>query len=293
MADKNPTIVITGGNGFIGQNLIQRISDLQQWKIWSIIRPGAEILCNNSKINFIPWDIKNPATKNLLPEKPECIIHLAAIMDKKIPHHEIAQTNTMGTLHLLEYAKASKTKRFIYISTGGVAGYSKQPIREDISSSPHDIYTLTKWQGEEFTRNYADSFCVGIFRLFFPYGPGQNRGIIPMLIERLKSKTPITVFNNENPHINPIYIEDLLDIILFALTTSWEGIKTLNIAGPERVSIRNLAENLAEIIDCTAHFEQKENPNILDLVADITTLQSWWGKPRVSLKEGIAISVPK
>lgn len=275
-------ILITGSTGFIGSNLVVQLS--KQYELYCLYNTQQGF--SNQNISYIKQDFSERIDTSKLPFDIDCIIHLAANMDKTTEKSKMFQINTMSTLDLLEYGKSIGVKKFIFVSTGGVYGYNTRSCNEESPVKPIDFYCLSKYEAELLVNHYAQFFSTIILRLFFPYGTGQIKSLLPLLTNRIKNNDPIVIYNDENPKINPIYISDIIDVINKSI---WlDGQHTLNVTGDEIVSVKKLAELIGHHINSKPVFEYIYDKSVIDLIGDNTKMKKILKiTPRVTLEQGV------
>lgn len=189
------TILVTGGAGCVGSNLVRKLSSLKAKKViilddlssayeWNI--PQAK------NIQFIKGSIlDDEMLRRAFKERPEYIYHLAAHFANQNsvdnPEKDL-MVNGLGILKVLEHAQLVDVKRFVYSSSGcGVYGLeSKMPFEEhDISIRLHTPYQVTKLLGELYTNYFHNLYSLPIVnaRFFNVFGPGEvpgrYRNVIP------------------------------------------------------------------------------------------------------------------
>ena len=289
MEIKNKRILVTGCTGFIGKYLIKVLSEHN--KIFCLGR-RVDNSIQESNITHINHDLKDKFRADLLPRDLNHIIHLAAITIRNLDKIDMLisdyyRVNTTSTLELLEYGKKVGIDSFIYASTGGVYGYSKDKLTEDSPVSPNDFHDITKYNSEMLVNYYSQYFSTTILRYFFPYGPGQTNRLIPSLINKIKAGEPITIYNDgRNPKINPIYISDAVELTKRSILLSGEN--TVNIAGTEVVSILELSKLIGLLIGKNVKFKYAVEKRITDMIGDITKSLSLLGyTPTISLEKGL------
>ena len=276
--------LITGINGFIGSSVEKQLI-AKKHNITGIIREKNQIKDKN--INYIIQDFSKPLNTKKLPKEIDCILHLAATMDKKNDERRMFLINTKSTLDLLDYGKKIGIQKFIFASSGGIYGYSKKNISEKNPPHPIDFYGLTKIQSEEYVNYYNRYFSTINLRLFFPYGLGQKAGIIPRLTNMIQNKQEIIIYNNTNPKMNPIHISDISMAIENSLKIN--GKYTMNICGDEVTSVYDLALLISEILNIEPLFTQVNNKKIKDLIASNERMKKYLKiRPKIHLRQGIA-----
>jgi len=191
----NKTVLVTGGAGAIGGNLVQALNELDTKKIIILDNLSSSYPWNipqGPKIQFIHGDILNDENlKWAFKSKPDIVYHLAAHFANQnsvdSPEKDLL-VNGLGILKTLQYAQLMDVERFVYSSSGcGVYGLeSKMPFEEhDISIHLHTPYQVTKLLGELYTNYFHNLYEMPIVnaRFFNSYGPGEvpgkYRNVIP------------------------------------------------------------------------------------------------------------------
>jgi len=265
------------------------------WLIRDLLKKGHRIHCLSRSVRcshsngsrHIQHDLSTGLDYDRLPSRLDGIIHCAGRMEKGGRHVDVFSANALSTLNLLEYGKVAGIKTFVLISSGAIYGYGATPFSELSLANPMDVYGESKYCAERLARYYHQAFpLVVILRLFFHYGPGQRRGLIPRLIDRIKNREPIVIYNEGAPKINPIYIGDAVNAIYQSLLL--EGTHTFNVCGNEIVSIEELSRIIGDHLGVKPVFAFEKNDDLSDLVGDNTFMKEVLGiTPLVSLKEGI------
>ena len=226
-------ILITGGAGFIGAHLTNKLSKLKKNKILvvDLLKSKGGIPYLNPRNKFIKGDItKKNVLKKIEKWKPEIIYHLAAQSGSEgaydNPKEDIL-TNALGTYLLANLAKKIKCKKFIYTSTVAVYGNNKKYISEKSDIRPDSIYGVSKYAGELFLKQLLSNSKVKtyIFRVFNTYGPGENlnnlkKGMVSIFCSYVWQNKPIVVKGSLNRFRNFTYIDDCVEILAKSLNNS-------------------------------------------------------------------------
>jgi nucleoside-diphosphate-sugar epimerase len=221
-----------------------------------------------------------------LPDRADAIIHLAQSRGR-YPRDasDLFAVNTESTGRLLSYAAQAGVRCFILASTGSVYRRSDDPLTEDASLAADDAYAVSKRAAELLVLASAVTLRPVVLRLFVPYGPGQNDRLIPGLIHKVRTGTPIEIVEGGVPRTNPIWIDDLVTILVQALEGEADGV--VNVAGPRVVSIAELARLAGMALGMEPKFVAKRG-NRGDLVASTARMQALFGPPQlVEPAEGI------
>ena len=278
-------ILITGATGFIGGGLINSLSGKHD--LYCLSRSK-----NTSKENNINWIIQDLSKKinySNLPDELDVIIHMAQSRHyREFPKMalDMFNVNTCSTLQLLDYGREIGLKSFIFASSGGIYRRKNGPFLEGDSLEPPTFYLRSKYISECLIDSYSDFFSTVILRYFFVYGEGQKNMLVPNLINSVKERKPIIIYNKEGIRINPVYIDDAVRATVNAI--SLKGNEVINVAGSDVVSILELSEMIGEVLGKEPVYEYKKDSNAMDFVANIEKMKSKLAAaPKISINEGI------
>lgn len=274
-------ILVTGSNGLLGKNTLKDLNEV--YEIHAIVHSlPAEPLPN---VKYYAKDFVSYWSTDDLPKEIFAVIHLAqSELFREFPNYamEVFQVNVSSTAKLLDYAKKSGAEKFIFTSTGGIYDTSVGAVNEN---SPINTfgqlgnYFATKLCSEILTHNYTTFFDVSIIRLFFMYGKEQKRSmLIPRLVDNVKNGNPIKLTKDEGIVINPIHVSDVVKVLENLLLTS--GSFTYNVAGPEHLTLKQIADTIGEKLGIEPKLEFSEN--IADnVLADTELLKTNVYEPQV------------
>ena len=277
-------ILITGCNGLIGDALVEQLQDNAMFQLYGISRSV------NTKLSTFELDICSEWSEDILPKKIDVVIHLAQsekFRDFPESAIEVFQVNTLSTLRLLEYARKSGAKKFIYASSGGVYGNSDIGFNEESPLQPNKdlgFYLTTKFSSELIVGNYASFFDINILRFFFVYGEKQRKNMfIPRLIDSVKTGKAIVLQGEEGIKINPIYVHDAAKAI--ACIIQKDGSFNVNIGGSEIVSIKGICELIGQQLNLAPLFEYQTS-EVKNLIGDISKMKTIY-TPSVNIEQGL------
>lgn len=276
------TVVVTGGTGFLGSALLELLA--QRDDVVALHRPGAEPPAM-AGVRWLAQDLAAPLGADL-PQAADAVIHLAQSRRyREFPEgvRDVFAVNAGGTVELLDYARRSGAKAFTYASSGAVYASGPEPVRETDTPRPGDFYAASKLAGELATEQYRSLLNAHVLRFFFIYGPGQANMFIPGLLGRLRDEKQVTLAGVDGIHVNPIFVDDAATAV--AATLDLAESTTLNVAGPDVVSIRDIAALGARLLGSTPRFVLDQPQP--DLVASIERLRSLGAAPTVSFDEGL------
>lgn len=298
-------ILITGGCGFIGSNLVE-----------FFLRKNFKIIVLD-KYNFINnWGwLENLKTKNIEIklgdirdfdfvnkniQNVDSVIHLAALIG--IPYSYVSplayiQTNIVGTYNILESCKNNKIKNVVITSTSEVYGSSKyEPMDEKHPTISQSPYAATKKSADELALSYYNSFNlpVKIIRPFNAYGPRQSpRAIIPNIIYQLLNKKIKKIkIGNLTPKRDYTYVNDLCEAFYKVYNLKQHG-EIFNIGMGQNITIEELYYKICKIIKIKKplEIEKKRKRKITSEVKSLKCenkkiLSAGW-KPKTKFSSGL------
>jgi UDP-glucose 4-epimerase len=297
-------ILVTGGAGFIGSELVRQLA-----------AGGAEVVAVDNLINgkrdnlqgvdarLAIEDIRNAAAMSGLLDGVAIVFHLACLGVRHSIHspRENHDVNATATLDLLGLARAAGVQRFVYVSSSEVYGTARWvPMTEEHPTFPKTVYGSSKLAGECYTRAYQDTFGFPtvVVRPFNTYGPrchheGDSGEVIPKFLLRATAGQPMMIFGDGTQTRDFTYVADTArGISLTAMTDAAVG-HTLNLGCGGEITINDLADEVrlaAERPDAAAVHMESRPGDVLRLYADISKARALCGyEPRIALREGLAL----
>jgi len=268
------TVLVTGGAGAIGGNLVRKLNDLKTKRIVIIDNLSSSYEWNlpkGPKIQFILGDIlDDEKLKWAFKHKPQIVYHLAAHFanQNSVDNPETdLMVNGMGTLKILEHAHLVGVERFIYASSGcGIYGASsKIPFKEhDISISLYTPYQVTKMLGELYTNYFHNLYGMPVVnaRFFNSYGPGEvpgkYRNVIPNFMYWAMSKRELPITGTGDETRDFTYVGDIVEGLLAMAHYSKAIGEAFNLATGREIRISDLANWINEITGNDAGIDYKE-----------------------------------
>ncbi|MDP3881877.1 MAG: NAD-dependent epimerase/dehydratase family protein [Nanoarchaeota archaeon] len=297
-------ILVTGGAGFIGSNLVDRLVELGYTVIAidNFLTGSRDNL--NSKAIFYEEDIRNKDALDKIFEKhkPEYIFHTAAgylVQSLENPQRD-AEINIIGTINLIELSLKYKVKKIIYSNSGG-ASYGEPleiPITEEHSIHPLTPYGASKYTAEMYLYMYSKNFGLKYTSLRYAnvYGPRQNPklegGVISIFLNSfLKGESPI-MRSDGTPTRDYVYVGDVVEANIMAMEKGeCEG---YHVATEIETSVLDLVKTMKKVLNTNLDVVRGP-PRIGDpqrAVFSISKIKRAIGwQPKVALEEGIRKTV--
>lgn len=292
-------VLVTGGAGFIGSHVNKLLLD-QGHQVTAIddLSKGRQDLID-PRVNFHQVSLEDQNELEKILPGHDGVIHMASFIEVgesvKKPV-EFTQNNIVGTVKLLEAMKNTGVKKIIFSSSACVYGKpQKLPItEEDPLGEQENPYGITKVTMEEFCKLYhtLHQFDVTILRYFNPYGPGElhepETHAIPNFVKSALTKTPIPLFWKGEQVRDFIYIDDLAETHVLALTLS--GLHIYNVGTQTGVKVIDVVKKIFELVGYEVPIEDKgeRKGDISALVASSQKIQQELGwSAKVGLEEGL------
>lgn len=275
-------VLVTGATGFVASHLVPALS-LEGHEVVALGHDEQRIADGGT---VVVRDLRERDAADSLPDV-DAVVHLA---QANVPFPDGAAdlfaVNTAATAALLEHARRVGATRFVFASSASVYGTGDGARREEDALLAQDYYSATKVAGERLVQAYESIFDLAILRLVAPYGPGQRNRMIPRVIDSVREGRPVLLNDQDRPHMNPIFIDDVVATIS-ALLESEGNYYLLNVAGDDVVTVRDIAEAAGEAVGTEPVFEATGRQSG-DIVCENTRLHALLGgRSFVPVAEGV------
>jgi UDP-glucuronate 4-epimerase len=305
------TILITGGAGFIGSHLVDRLLAEGGWQINvvddfnnfydpSIKRENVRTHLRQSAYELHEADIRDLAAlkKIAAGRRFDCIVHLAAragVRPSLTQPLLYSETNVNGTLNLLELARQHNVKQFVFGSSSSVYGINaKVPFSEDDPiRQPISPYAATKAAGELICHAYSHLYgirCVCL-RFFTVYGARQRPDLaIHKFAKLISAGMPIPVFGDGTTRRDYTYIDDIMAGVRAAIDYEKTDYEVINLGESRTVELRELISLLEHELDQHAIVERQppQPGDVPQTYADISRARALLGyDPHTQIEDGI------
>lgn len=298
---KNKKVLVTGGAGFIGSNLVRHLIEAGNsiTVLDNFMSGYRSNLDSFPSVRIIEGDVRDQPAVQLAMKGAEVVFHLAASVGNKRsidqPHSD-AEINVLGTLNVLEAARKEGVRKIVVSSSAGIFGELKtMPIKEDHPIEPDSPYGCSKLYEEKICLAYAKLYDIEAvaLRYFNVYGPNQRfdayGNAIPIFIFRMLRNEPITIFGDGEQTRDFVHVDDVVQANIKA-ADSIEVSGAFNIASGTRVTINRLVEMITK--DNIGSIEIEHGPqragDVLHSLADISLAQQRINYiPSVDLEKGI------
>jgi UDP-glucuronate 4-epimerase len=304
-------ILITGGAGFIGSHLVDHllasgvnrvtvVDDFNDFYEPQIKRENIHRHLTDPRYTLAELDIRDRSALEPIfaSSRFDAIVHLAARAGVRPSLAEpllYSETNINGTLNLLELARQTQIKQFVFGSSSSVYGINaKVPFgEEDPIRQPISPYAATKGAGELLCHTYSHLYglrCVCL-RFFTVYGPRQRPDLAIHKFARLISQgKPIPVFGDGTTRRDYTYIDDIIAGVLAAINYNQSEFEVINLGESRTVELRELISLLEKELDTHAVIDRQpiQPGDVPQTFADISKARKLLGyDPKTQIEDGI------
>jgi UDP-glucuronate 4-epimerase len=304
-------ILVTGGAGFIGSHLVDRLLREGDWRVTvvddlndfyspDIKRANLSAAQEDPNFKFVELDIRDAERLRELfdNEQFDCIVHLAAragVRPSLCQPKLYAETNIDGTLNLLELARDFEIKQFVFGSSSSVYGINaKVPFSEDDRiHQPISPYASTKAAGELLCHTYSHLFDIRTvcLRFFTVYGARQRPDLAIHKFSRLIAEgKPIQIFGDGTTRRDYTYVDDIIQGVRASIDYKDSMHEVFNLGESETTELKRLVELLEESLGMKAIIDrQPMQPGDVPITfADISKAKRLLNySPKTKIDEGI------
>lgn len=294
-------VLVTGGAGFIGANLVRLLLGAgDDIRVLDDFRNGREKYLHELQVEIVRGEIVDTPLVTELAKDVDAIVHLAAagsVVDSVADPVSNFEANALGTFGVLNAARVAGVKRFIFSSTGGaLIGNAQPPVNEQSLPKPISPYGASKLAGEAYCHAFAKSYGMTTIALRFAnvYGPYSNhkKGAITVFFRALHEGRPLQIFGNGNASRDFMYVDDICRGIQLGLTGDLPGGTVAHLATGVETSVLQLADacrNVAGRPDHPIELLTKRAGEVERNFASFDFAREMMGfTPSVSLEEGLA-----
>ncbi|MEW5896132.1 MAG: GDP-mannose 4,6-dehydratase [Nanoarchaeota archaeon] len=308
MSLKNKSILVTGGAGFIGSHLVDRLIKEEPEKItvasnFFLGKPEnlAEAQRNFPELKIIGCDVSDyeDIKDCIVDNKIDVVFNLAVIpLPTSLVRPEwTIRKNIEMTLNICKLLREDKFKTLIQFSSSEAVGGAKQvPMNENHPLDPETPYAASKAATDHIALSYHHTFgCeVSVVRPFNQYGPRQNAkkyaGIIPLVIGRMLKGEDVFIDGDGEQTRDFLYVTDTAEATIMINNNRVTLGKVINIASGKEITVNALIKKIAELLNYRKPFVYREaRPgDVRRHVADISLARQLinWG-PKVNFEEGL------
>ena len=311
MREERSAVVVTGGAGFIGSELVRQLAARGERVVIidNLVNGKRENVSDvlSNEVVLHEKDIRDLDALSPWLRTARAIYHLACLGVRHSVHspHENHEVNATATLRLLALAREAEVPRFVYVSSSEVYGGVRwaptirwEQMTEDHPAFPCTVYGGSKLAGECYARAYFRTYGYPtvVVRPFNTYGPrshheGDSGEVIPKFLLRCLAGRPMVVFGDGTQSRDFTYVTDTARGIILAGEHPRAVGETINVGSGSEVTINELAERVAQAVgqpDAVVAHDRPRPGDVARLCADLSRARALLDyEPRVSLAEGL------
>lgn len=305
------SILVTGGAGFIGSNLVKAlITDGRETQVLDNLSSGRmeslERVRRDAKFSFQKQDLLNKESL-VIPQGCKSIFHLAANPEVRVgftsPELHFTQ-NVVTTFNLLEAARKGDAETIAFASTSTVYGDARTvPTPEDYAPmQPISMYGASKLACESIITSYAHNYGIRaiIFRLANIIGPDSNHGVIYDFTNKLvKDPSRLEVLGDGTQNKSYLHISDCVSAILAAHERAREKVNVYNVGSQDQVRVTQIAKAVIDAmkspntrIELTGGVDNGRGwkGDVKNMLLDVTRISDLGWRPRYSSLEAVKLT---
>ncbi|MCX7862077.1 MAG: NAD-dependent epimerase/dehydratase family protein [Bacteroidales bacterium] len=296
-------ILITGGAGFIGSRLCEKLLELQNTHIVAVDNLSTghpqKLPLAHPQLHFIRADVNNRSeiAEIMMSWRFDYVFHYAAVVGVKrtLENPLLVLKDIEGIKNILELSKNTGVKRVFYSSSSEIYGEPVEyPQNEETTPLNSRLpYAIVKNVAEAFLRSYHKEYNLNytIFRFFNTYGPKQSQHfVISRFIKQALTNNDITIYGDGLQTRTFCYIDDNVDACIEAFIQNKFINDVVNIGNDKEISIINLAQLIIQITGSKSkiiHLPPLKEGDMRGRRPDITKMKQLLHRPFITLEEGI------
>jgi len=295
-------VLITGGAGFLGSHLANRLVELgHHVRVIDDLSAGDQSRLDE-RVHFTRGDVRDIPRLWTVLRDVDCVYHLAArvsVPESVLYPVEYNAVNVGGTVSLMTAARDAQVKRVVLASSGTVYGeQAQQPIPETVAPRPDNPYAVSKLASEYYVLAIGSRCNIEtvILRIFNAYGPHQavppsHPPVIPQFVKQALSGGSVVVFGNGEQSRDFVYVNDVVSAMVAAAMVRNLNGAIINLGSGRELSINALVTAVARATgkEIRPLYSTAQSGGISRSVADISLASAKLGfTPQVSLEEGLA-----
>jgi len=296
-------VLITGGLGFIGANMV-RVANEQGFNDITVLDNGLlgkEEHINSDHATIVKADLADIDTLSKLVSETDVVVHLAAdttvIGSIEDPAYNF-ETNVVSTFNLLELMRKNDKKRLLFASTGGaITGEIEPPLNENMPARPLSPYGASKLAAEGYLGAYNASFGMQncAFRFSNVFGPGSfHKGsVVAAYCKAILNGDPLVVYGDGEQTRDFIYVDDICKMLVNSFDKNYAGVYQLGSGKP--TTVNSLIEKLSSVVGeesmSGVNYLDKRVGEVERTYCDISKANKEIGyNPQMSLENGLEIT---
>ncbi len=303
MALRMANVLVTGGAGFIGANLVRALRERgDDVRVLDNFSTGFRVNLEDLDVEIVEGELRSYERVHNAVRGTEIVYHLGALGSVPRSVQDPLTSNAVnveGTLNVLLAARDEGVRRVVFSSSSSVYGMqSELPVAEELVLDPISPYGVAKLAAERyaiaFSRIY-ERFESVVVRYFNVFGPRQSpfsqyAAVIPLFIDAISRGQPVRIEGDGEQRRDFTYVENVVDGTLRAADSSGASGRIFNVAASSPASVNQVADTIGRILDKEVERTQAaaRAGDIRDSWADVSAARDVLGyEPAVGLEDGL------
>jgi UDP-glucose 4-epimerase len=300
-------VLVTGGGGFIGSNLVRGLLERgDEVRVLDNFSTGSRANLDDLDVQVVEGELRSYERVHAAVRGVETVFHLGAL--GSVPRSvqdplTSSAVNIEGTLNVLLAARDEGVRRVVYSSSSSVYGTRRElPVPESSPPDPISPYGVAKLAAERYCISFSrvyDSFETVVLRYFNVFGPRQSpfsqyAAVIPLFVTAIAEGRPITIHGDGGQSRDFTYVTNVVDATMLAAEAAEANGRIFNVAAGSPGSVNDVADTIGRILGkpVEKEFLPPRPGDIRDSWADITAAREVLGfEPTVGLEEGLRRTV--
>ena len=294
---KGLRILVTGGAGFMGSHLVERLMKENEVVVYDDYS-NAVVEEEWEGVEYVRGDVLDLSKLEESLRGVDLVFHFAASGSVKESSEDPLGTfrrNVVGTLNVLEAARRNDVGRIVFASSSTVYGEAEViPTPEDAPLRPISNYGASKAACEMYLRSYSSTYGIKaiVLRYANVFGPRSNHGVVhDFCLKLTRDPTRLQILGDGKQRKSYLYIDDAIDATLCSLSSS-KDFDVFNVGSEEQVTVDEIARMVSSEMGLNPVFEYTGGRrgwpgDVTEMLLDIRKIKSLGWAPKVSIREGI------
>ena len=300
-------VLITGGAGFLGVTLANRLVELgHHVRVLDDLSAGDPARLS-PRVLFSRGDVRDVPKLWTLLQSVDCVYHLAArvlVPESVLYPRDYNDVNVGGTVALMEAIRDAGVRRVVLASSATVYGVQeRQPLQEEMRPNPHVPYAVSKLAAEYyvFSLGALHNIETVALRIFNAYGPGQrvppaHAPVVPQLLKQALTGGSLVVFGDGQQTRDFVYVDDVVEALVSAGQAPQVDRQVINVGSGREISINELIRVIGRIAGrrTEALYNREASNGVPRMVADVSKAAHLLGyQNQTSLERGLSLLLEK
>jgi nucleoside-diphosphate-sugar epimerase len=299
-------VLVTGGGGFIGSNLVRALLERgDAVRVLDNFATGDRDNLDGVDVEVVEGELRSYERVHNAVRGAEVVFHLGAL--GSVPRSvqdplTTSAVNVEGTLNVLLAARDEGVRRVVYASSSSVYGSAATlPAQEASPVDPVSPYGVAKLAAERYCVSFSrvyESFETVVLRYFNVFGPRQSphsqyAAVVPLFLTAISAGEPLTIFGDGEQSRDFTYVQNVVEANLRAAEASGANGRIFNVAAGSPRSVNTLVETISELLGKPAErrFEPPRAGDLRDSYADISAAREILGwEPTVDFEDGLRLT---